>query len=131
MEKTQFKYFETEEDLINYMVSIGVRKKDLLDKLTHEREHARKARELGYDDIKWGYRVIYDDKTRKVIEWRYLIKVEGVMPEDAIKIAKSPEKVSDLDEKNVETAQIVKALDDIGYPRGYIDKNGMNIPSNI
>lgn len=122
----KFELFDTEEDLINHVIGRGATKKDLdslYEELIHEREHAKRARGLGYSNIKWGYRVVRDDQTNKVLDFRYLIQVEGVTCEDAIKISKSPEDPSDLDKKVSEIARITKALDDIGYPRGYIEED--------
>ena len=122
----KFELFDTEEDLMSHAISRGATKRDLdhlCKELIHEREHARRARELGYNNIKWGYRIVRDDQTNKILEFRYLIQVEGVTPEDAIKISGSPENPSDLDKRVSEIARITKALDDVGCPRGYIEED--------
>ena len=51
--ETLFKYFETEEKLIDVMVNRGAKRNDLEKSLSHEREHEQIARQLGYNNIKW------------------------------------------------------------------------------
>ena len=78
---------------------------------------------MGYTDIKYGFRIISDTETKKITEFRYLIKVEGVTPEHAIEISKTPGIPSDLDERVSESARVASILDEIGYPKGYIPED--------
>ena len=120
VEKVVIKCFETEEKFIEHLVKCGSKIEDILESLVHEKAHAKRARELGYTNIQYGFRIISDNKTKKIIDFRYLTQVEGVTPEDAIEIAKAPEDSSNLDERVIEIARISSALDKIGYPKGYI-----------
>ncbi len=122
-EHVAFKYFETEEEFINHLIKCGSKLEDILEGLVHERAHAKRAHELGYTDIKYGFRIISDTETKKITDFRYLTKVEGVTPKDAIEIAKSSEYPSEMDERVSELARVASDLDNIGYPKGYIPKD--------
>ena len=123
IEKVVFKYFETEEEFINHLIKCGSKIEDILKGLVHEKAHAKRARELGYTNVQYGFRIISDTKTKRILDFRYLTNVEGVTTKDAIEIARATEDPSDLDEKVCEIAQVISALDDVGYPMGYIPKD--------
>ncbi|MEK6897757.1 MAG: hypothetical protein AABX28_00180 [Nanoarchaeota archaeon] len=120
-EYVAFKYFETEEEFINHLIKCGSKLEDILEGLVHEKAHAKKARELGYTDVKYGFRIT--SNRGKIIDFRYLTKVEGVTPEDAMEIAKAPEDPGKLDKRLYEIASVSSALDKIGYPKGYIPED--------